>query len=94
MNYIEITGNGTVVVKKSAGYIQGITVNAPGTTATLQVLDKNSDTGISANIAGGAAAFAVPAAGAFLDYDCHFSNGLQIVVAGNSGTLSLTVEFA
>ena len=35
---------------------------------------------------------APPAAANFLDYDCHFSNGLTVVIGG-TGTMSYTVEW-
>lgn len=90
MQYKEITAAGTYILKYSAGYLQGITVNLPGTTPTLQIWDNVS--AAAPAIAGGGAAFAIPAAGSFLDYDCHFSNGLTIVIGGTS-TMSYTVEY-
>lgn len=90
MQYKEITAAGTYVLKLGTGYLQGVTVNLPGTTPTLQIFDNTS--AAAPAIAGGGAAFALPAAGSFLDYDCHFSNGLTIVIGG-TGTMSYTVEF-
>jgi hypothetical protein len=95
MQYREITAAGTFVLKAGAGYLQGVTVNLPGTTPTLQIFDNTSaalPTGGTPGIAGSAAAFAIPAAGSFLDYDCHFSNGLTVVIGG-TGTMSYTVEY-
>lgn len=95
MLYQELTAAGTYVLKRSAGYLQGVTVNLPGTTPTLQIFDNTSaalPTGGTVGIAGSSAAFAIPAAGTFLDYDCHFSNGLTVVIGG-TGTMSYTVEF-
>lgn len=95
MQYIELTAAGTYVLKTGPGYLQGITVNLPGTSPTLRIFDNTSaalPTGGTAGIAGSSAAFAIPAAGSFLDYDCHFSNGLTVVIGGTS-TMSYTVEF-
>jgi hypothetical protein len=92
MKYIEITANGTTYVKNGPGYLQGILVNnATGTSPTIQILDINATASTSPAIAGGSAAFAVPAAGTFLDYDCNFSNGLAVIVGGTfSGSLTVT----
>lgn len=90
MQYQELTSAGTYVLKTGAGYLQGVTINLPGTTPTLRIFDSTAASG--AAIAGGGAAFAIPAAGSFLDYDCHFTNGLTVVIGG-SGTMSYTVEF-
>lgn len=90
MQYKELTAAGTYVLKVGAGYLQGITVNLPGTTPTLQIFDNGAASGTA--IAGGGAAFAIPAAGSFLDYDCHFTNGLTVVIGGSS-TMSYTVEY-
>ena len=87
MQYIEIASSATFYLKGSPGYLQGITVNNPGTSWTLQIFDgKVSDTAIA-----GATAFAIPAAGTYLDYDCNFSKGLTIVTSGTAG--SITVEY-
>lgn len=91
MQYRELNANATVILKKGPGYLQGITVNLPGG-ASIQVLDSNGDDGKSSSIAGGVA-FALPAAGSFLDYDCHFTNGLTVVLSGVVGGTSVTVEF-
>lgn len=90
MLYQEITAAGTYVLKNGAGYLQGITINLPGTTPTVQIFDNSAASGTA--IAGGGAAFALPAAGSFLDYDCHFSKGLTVVIGG-TGTMSYTVEW-
>lgn len=90
MQYVELTANGTFVLKKQAGYLQGITINLPGG-ASLQVFDNTS--AAAPAISGGSAAFALPAAGSFLDYDCHFSNGLTVVLSGVGAGTSITVEF-
>jgi hypothetical protein len=96
MLYQEITAAGTYVLKVAPGYLQGISINLPaGTGPSLRIFDNTSaalPTGGTPGIAGSAAAFAPPAAGGFLDYDLHFSNGLTIVVAG-TGTMSYTVAF-
>ena len=88
MQYREITANGTYTLKTGPGYFQGITVNLPGS-GTLQVADQTS---AAAPFIAGATAFALPTAGSFLDYDCHFTNGLTIVVASMT-TGSITVEW-
>ena len=89
MQYQEITGNGTYKLKQGPGYLQGVTVNLPGS-GTIQIADNTS--AAAPFIAGGGAAFALPTAGSFLDYDCHFSNGLTIVIA-SMVTGSITVEW-
>lgn len=93
MQYQELsTGTGTFVLKKGAGYLQGIQVNVSAVAVTLQIFDNVS--AAAPAIAGGAAAFPLSAVGTtpFYRFDCHFTNGLTIVVGG-SGTFSLTVEF-
>jgi hypothetical protein len=93
MRFTELTTSGTYVLKQSAGFLQGITVNLPaGTTPTLTLWDSNGTTSTMPAIAGGSAAFALPAAGAFLQYNVHFSNGLTVVLAG-TGTQSYTVSY-
>jgi hypothetical protein len=91
MQYQELVTNASFLIKSGAGYLQGIVVNAAtGTSPTIQVWDNVS--AAAPAIAGGTAAFAVPAAGSALVYDCHFSKGLFIVIGGTfSG--SLTVSF-
>jgi hypothetical protein len=89
MQYKEIVASGTYVLKTSAGYLQGVTVNLPGS-GTIIIADQTSNA--APFIAGGGAAFALPAAGFYLDYDCHFSNGLTVVI-GSMTTGSITVEF-
>lgn len=90
MEYLEITAAGTYTLKHGAGYLQGITVNLPGSTPTLRIFDQTS--AAAPGIAGGAKAFAIPAAGTYLRYDCHFTNGLTIVIAGTSDQ-SYTVSY-
>ena len=96
MQYRELTAAGTFTLKSGAGYLQGITVNLAGSTPTLQIFDNITNslpTGGTTGIAGSAAAFALSTtAGTFYDYDCHFSNGLTVVIGG-TGTMSYTVEF-
>lgn len=91
MQYKEITAAGTYLVKTGPGYLQGVTVNLPGSTPTLAIFD--NVTSATPAICGGGAAFAIPAAGSFLDYDCHFSTGLTVVVGG-TGTQSYTVTYS
>ncbi len=88
MQYREIVASGTTLLKAGPGYLQGITVNIPGS-GTIQIAD--ALTAVAPFIAG-ATAFALPAAGTYLDYDCHFSTGLTIVVGSMSGG-SITVEY-
>lgn len=88
MQYREINSNNTYVLKTGPGYLQGITVNLAGS-GTIQIADNTS---AAAPFIAGATAFALPAAGSFLDYDCHFTNGLTIVV-GSMTTGSITVEY-
>ena len=91
MLYREITAASTVTLKTGAGYFQGITVNHPGSgPATLQVFDQTS---AAVPAIAGATAFALPTAGSFLDYDCHFSNGLTIVIGGTFTGGTVTVEY-
>ena len=91
MQYQEITAAGTVTIKTGAGYLQGITVNNPGTgPGTLQVFDNITN---SAPAIAGATAFNLPTAGSFLDYDCHFTKGLTVVVGGTFTNGTITVEF-
>ena len=88
MLYLEIVTSGTYVVKVGNGYLQGITVNAPGG-GTIQIADNTS---AAAPFIAGATAFSLPSAGFYLDYDCHFTTGLTIVTASmSSGTI--TVEY-
>lgn len=88
MLYREIVASSTVLIKTGAGYLQGITVNIPGG-ATIQIADQTS---AAAPFIAGATAFALPAAGTYLDYDCHFTNGLTVVV-GSMSNGSITVEY-
>jgi hypothetical protein len=88
MLYREITANGTYTLKTGNGYLQGITVNIPGS-GTIQIADNTS---AAAPFIAGATAFALPTAGTYLDYDCHYTTGLTIVVASMSSG-SITVEY-
>ena len=88
MQYQEITANGTYKLKVGPGYLQGVTVNLPGS-GTIQIADGLT---AAAPFIAGSTAFALPAAGSFLDYDCHFSTGLTIVI-GSMVTGSITVEW-
>lgn len=88
MQYKEITSNGTYQLKTGAGYLQGVTVNLPGS-GTIQIADNTS---AAAPFIAGATAFALPGAGSFLDYDCHFTTGLCVVV-GSMTTGTITVEY-
>jgi hypothetical protein len=91
MYYKELNAAGTYLIKGAQGYLQGITVNLPGS-GTLQIADNSAGSAAAPFIAG-ATAFAIPPAGSYLDYDCSFSNGLTIVVGG-TGPLSITVEWS
>lgn len=91
MYYLEIADKATHVIKTGQGYFQGITVNNAGTSWTLQIFDDIKTSSPIATIAGGTA-FTVPAAGSYLDYDLHFSNGLTIVTAGTTAG-SITVQY-
>jgi antibiotic biosynthesis monooxygenase (ABM) superfamily enzyme len=73
MNYLEINSSGTTLVKTGPGYFQGITVNAAGSSWTLQIFDNVSATAPA--IAGGAGAFTIPPAGNFVEMDVHFKSG-------------------
>jgi hypothetical protein len=88
MQYREIVADGTVTLKTGAGYLQGITVNIPGS-GTIQIADQTT---IAAPYIAGATAFALPAAGSYLDYDCHFTTALTIKIASSS-SMSITVEY-
>ncbi len=88
MLYREIVASSTVLIKTGPGYLQGITVNIPGG-ATIQIADQTT---AAAPFIAGATAFALPAAGTYLDYDCHFTNGLCVVV-GSMTSGSITVEY-
>jgi len=88
MLYREIVASSTVVLKVGPGYLQGVTVNIPGS-GTIQIADQTS---AAAPFIAGATAFALPAAGTYLDYDCHFTNGLTVVV-GSMSSGSITVEY-
>ncbi len=88
MLYREIVASGTTTLKTGPGYLQGITVNIPGS-GTIQIADQTS---AAAPWIAGATAFALPAAGTYLDYDCHFTNALTIVIGSMSGG-SITVEY-
>ena len=91
MQYKELNATGTTTIKTGPGYLQGITVNNPGTgPGTIQIFDQVS---AAAPAIAGATAFALPTAGGFLDYDCHFSNGLTIVIGGTFTNGTVTVEF-
>lgn len=90
MQYQEITAAGTYLVKTGPGHLRGITVNLPGSTPTLAIFDNIAST--TPAICGGGAAFAIPAAGTYLNYDCDFSTGLTIVIGGTS-TMSYTVTY-
>lgn len=87
--YRELNANGTTVVKSGAGFLRSITVNAPGG-ATIQIFDNTS---AAAPAIAGATAFALPAAGSNLNYDCFFYAGLTVVIA-NMTNGSVTVSFA
>lgn len=90
MQYLEINSKATFVVKTGPGVLAGIMVNNAGTGWTLQVFDNIS--AVAPAIAGGTA-FAVPAAGSFLNYGgLGFSNGLTIV-SGGSTAGSITVIY-
>ncbi len=88
MQYLEINATGTYKLKASAGYLQGVQVNLPGA-GTIQIFDNITN---SAPAIAGATAFLLPAAGSFMNYDCHFSTGLTIVIASMSGG-TITVSF-
>lgn len=88
MQYQEINGNGTYKLKIGPGYLQGVTVNLPGS-GTIQIFDNVAGSGTAI---AGATAFALPAAGSFLDYDVNFNTGLTIVIA-SMVTGSITVEW-
>jgi hypothetical protein len=88
MLYKELVASGTYVLKTGPGYLQGITVNIPGG-GTLQIADQTT---AAAPFIAGATAFALPTAGVYLDYDCHFTTALTIVIGSMSGG-SITVEF-
>ena len=91
MQYKELTATGTTTIKTGPGYLQGITVNHPGSgPGTIQIFDNITN---SAPAIAGATAFALPTAGSFLDYDCHFTTGLTIVVGGTFTGGTLTVEY-
>ena len=95
MQFKELTtGTGTFLIKTGPGYLQGIQVNVSAAAVTLQIFDGVSVSAPAVAIAGGAAAFPLSAVGStpFYKYDCHFTQGLTIVVGG-SGTFSLTVEY-
>lgn len=83
MQATNIANKATNLLKNQAGYVQGITVVAPGTTWTLQVFD-SANTGSPSNPILGATAMAVPAAGTFIPLNCHFSNGLIVLTAGTT----------
>jgi len=88
------TGTGTFIIKTGPGYFQGIQVNVSAAAVTLQIFDGVSSSAPAVAIAGGAAAFPLSAVGTTPNYiyDCHFSQGLTIIVGG-SGTLSMTVTY-
>ena len=91
MLYKEIAATGTTVLKTGPGYLQGVTVNNPGTgPGTIQIFDNGAASGTAI---AGATAFALPAAGSFLDYDCGFTNGLTVVVGGTFTNGTITVEY-
>jgi hypothetical protein len=83
MQFTNLANKATNKLKDGAGYVQGVLVVAPGSAWTLQVFDSN-DSGTPAHPILGATAMTVPAAGTFLDLDCHFSNGLIVVTAGTT----------
>jgi hypothetical protein len=91
MQFLELTAAGTYLIKQSPGYLQGITINHPGTgPGTIQIFDQLS---AAVPAIAGASAFALPAAGGFLTYDCTFSRGLTVVIGGTFTNGSVTVEF-
>jgi hypothetical protein len=87
MQYLEIATQATFTLKTGAGYLQGICVNLPNG-GSIRIFDNIAASGTA--IAGGAAAFALPAAGSFLNYDCHFSNGLTIVTSVANPSITVT----
>jgi hypothetical protein len=88
MQYKEIVADGTYQLKTGAGYLQGITINLPGS-GTIQIADQVS---AAAPFIAGATAFALPASGTYLDYDCHFTTGLCVKIASSTNA-SITVEY-
>lgn len=87
---IELTANGTTTVKTGPGVLLGIVVNLPGA-GTIRIFDNTAASGRA--IAGGAAAFALPAAGSYLPYNCSFYTGLTVVIASmTTGSISLIFE--
>lgn len=89
-NYLEITANGTYLLKTGQGFLHDIVVNAPGA-GTMRIFDNT--TAAAPAIEGGAAAVALPVAGSRLDYDVNFQTGLTIVIAGMTAG-SITVSYA
>jgi hypothetical protein len=86
MQYKEIAASATTTVKTGAGFLRAITVNAPGTSWTLQVFDNVAGSGTAI---AGSTAFTCPAAGSNLYYGVHFSNGLTIVTSGTAGSITV-----
>jgi len=85
--YKEIVANGTYTLKSQGGYLEGVVVNIPGS-GTIQIAD---NTTAAAPFIAGATAFALPAAGGFLNYNTHFSTGLTIVIGSMvSGSITVT----
>ena len=82
MQYKELAANATTTLKTGPGFLQGVIVNAAGSGWTVQLFDSVSGSGTA--IGGGTAAFTVPVAGTNLNYDCHFTTGLTIVLAGTT----------
>ena len=91
MQYKELSGTGTFVLKSAPGYLQALQVNLSVATTTVQIFDNITN---SAPAIAGGVAFALPAVGntPTYNYDCHFSTGLTIVIGG-SGTFSITVSY-
>ena len=85
--YAHLNASGTTTLKSGAGRLGRVTVNNPGTGASITLYDNTSGSGtVIAAISG------LSTIGSFI-YDVQFSTGLTIVIAGTTPP-DVTVSYA
>lgn len=85
MQFTNIASKATFKLKDGAGKVRGISVVAPGTSWTLQVIDGNDAGTPGSGYIIGATAMTVPAAATFINLgDVGFSKGLIVVSGGTT----------